>query len=413
MSEASAKKPTLPLLREIRDRAAQPDTNGAATQPVHLLGLEQTELQALLADAGQPKYRAAQVLEWMYVRGVASFEEMSNLPKSLRGWLGEHAEIYRSSVSRESVSADGTRKLLLRCADGAEVETVWIPTEDRDTACISSQVGCPVGCRFCASGLEGVERNLTAGEIVEQAMRVRQLIEKSAAAVAGPGVAMHVPEGRAAKDRAVVGRSVRLSNVVMMGMGEPLANYRAVLKALRILNAPWGLNIGARKITVSTVGLPKQIRMLADEAFQFNLALSLHAPDDELRAEIIPWAEGIRIRDLVDACRYYFDRTGREITLEYVLLDGVNMGARQAEQLAAIARSLRANVNLLRYNPVAGLPYRRPSAEATHAFQARLRSRGVNAHVRTSRGKDVDAACGQLRRANRLPDGGATVEALS
>lgn len=407
MSETTARNRVLPLLHAA-DRPA-----GQLQAPVHLFGLEAAELQALLASAGEPKFRAAQVLEWLYVRGATSFEEMTNLPNGLRRWLGERAATYRSSVARESTSADGTRKLLLSFPDGAEAETVWIPAEDRNTVCISSQVGCPVGCRFCASGLEGVERNLAAGEIVEQAMRVRQLIEGGGGGAGcdtkhGPEGRATSPEGRAAGSRAG-GR--RLSNVVMMGMGEPLANYREVLKALRILNAPWGLNIGARKITVSTVGLPKQIRMLADEAFQFNLALSLHAPDDALRAEIIPWAEGIRIRDLVDACRYYFDRTGREITLEYVLLDGVNMGARQAEQLAAIARSLRANVNLLRYNPVAGLPYRRPSAEAAHAFQARLRAAGVNAHVRKSRGKDVDAACGQLRRTGRASAAESPAEA--
>ena len=220
-----------------------------------------------------------------------------------------------------------------------------------------------------------MQRNLTAGEIVEQAMRIRLLI------AAGPG-----------------GSDSRLSNIVVMGMGEPLANYEQLIKALRIINAPWGLEIGARKITVSTIGLPKQIRRLAQEGLQLNLALSLHAPDDDLRCELVPWARSAPIAELIDACRYYFQTTGREVTLEYVLLDDVNTHAHYAEELAKIAKRLRANVNLLRYNPVPGLPYRRPRSEAAYEFQRRLRELGVNVHVRTSRGRDVDAACGQLRR---------------
>jgi 23S rRNA (adenine2503-C2)-methyltransferase len=183
-----------------------------------------------------------------------------------------------------------------------------------------------------------------------------------------------------------------------MGLGEPLANYEAVMRAVRTINADWGPNIGARKITISTVGLPKQIRRLADEGLQLNLALSLHAPTDVLRAELIPWAEKITIAELVSACRYYFDKTGREITLEYILLSGVNDRPVQASQLARFARQVRCNVNLLRYNPVEGMPYERPSSEAAHAFVRALRDHGVNAHIRTSRGLDIDAACGQLRR---------------
>jgi 23S rRNA (adenine2503-C2)-methyltransferase len=288
--------------------------------------------------------------------------------------------IYSAEVARESVAGDGTRKLLLAFPDGETTETVWIPSGRRNTACLSTQVGCPVGCRFCASGLDGLRRNLTAGEIVEQALRIRLLI---------------------ADQQREDESTDRLSNIVIMGMGEPLANYEQLVKALRIINAPWGLGIGARKITVSTIGLPKQIRRLAQEDLQLNLALSLHAPDDELRRELVPWAQAVPIAELIDACGDYFKATGREVTLEYVLLDDVNMRARHAEGLAKIAKRLRANVNLLRYNPVAGLPYRRPGSEATYEFQRRLRERGINAHVRSSRGRDVDAACGQLRRSTR------------
>lgn len=340
----------------------------------HLLGLSPPELRTWLATLDQPKYRADQLAEWLYARQAASFDEMTNLPKGLRARLAEVAAIRTATVVEESVAADFTRKLLLRWPDGRTVETVWIPDEARQTACLSSQVGCPVGCAFCASGIDGKKRDLTAGEIVEQALRMDALIRRTTA------------------------DQQRLTHVVMMGMGEPLANYDAVLAAIRTINADWGLNIGARRITVSTVGLPQQIRKLAREQLQLNLALSLHAPDDDLRQELIPWGK-VPIAELLAACRDYFETTGREITLEYILLAGVNDAPGHAARLARIARDLRANVNLLRYNPVPGLPYERPSAEAAYRFQRLLREKGVNAHIRKSRGKDIAAACGQLRRA--------------
>ena len=358
--------------------ALETHENSVDARGLHLLGCDLAALQQWLVDAGQPRFRAEQILKWVYEKNATTFDVMSNLSKPLRAWLDGRAVIYSAEVARESVAGDGTRKLLLAFPDGATTESVWIPTQQRNTACLSTQVGCPIGCRFCASGLDGLQRDLAAGEIVEQAMRIRLLIAAGANGSAG-----------------------RLSNIVVMGMGEPLANYEQLVKALRIINAPWGLGIGARKITVSTIGLPKQIRRLAREDLQLNLALSLHAPDDELRRELMPGARGVPIAELIDACWYYFQTTGREVTLEYVLLDDVNMHAKHAEGLAKIAKRLRANVNLLRYNPVPGLPYRRPRSETAYEFQRRLRERGVNAHVRTSRGKDVDAACGQLRRRTR------------
>lgn len=346
----------------------------SAIAALHVPGVNPGELRTWLVNAGQARYRADQIIEWVYSKGAASFDQMTNLAKPLRVWLDERCTIYHSAITRHTRSRDGTHKLLLTWPDGAAVETVWIPDGERNTACLSSQVGCPVGCRFCASGLNGLQRNLTAGEIVEQALRVQRLIWDT-----------------------VDDQSARLSNIVMMGMGEPLANYRAVLKAIRILNAPWGLGVGARKITVSTIGLPEQIRRLAEENLQLNLALSLHAPDDKLRRELIPW-DKVTTAELLEACEYYFRQSGREITLEYVLLDGVNDQPAHARGLTLIAKRLRANVNLLRYNPVPGLPYARPSAATTYEFQKRLRQHGVNVHVRTSRGRDIDAACGQLRR---------------
>ncbi len=345
---------------------------------LHLLGVDLEELRSWLVAGGHQSYRADQIANWIYTRDADAFEQMTNLSKALRAWLAERADVVQANAVSESVAGDGTRKLLLTWPDGQSVETVWIPDGDRHTACVSSQVGCPVGCRFCASGLDGLVRNLTVGEIVEQAWRVRRLVVASAAAAGGDEPA-------------------RLTNIVLMGIGEPLANYDAVVQAIRIMNAPWGLGIGARKITLSTVGLPVQIRRLAGEGLQLNLALSLHAADEKLRRELIPWSR-VPLSEVLDACAFYFERTGREVTLEYVLLEGVNTEPRHAAQLAKVARRLRCNVNLLRYNPVPGVPYGRPNAETAYAFQRELRSHGVNAHIRTSRGQEVDAACGQLRR---------------
>jgi 23S rRNA (adenine2503-C2)-methyltransferase len=350
----------------------------------HLLGEDLPGLRRWLLDEGQPAYRADQIFDWVYHKRAATFDQMTNLAKTLRAWLAERADIYSSRVVTERESGDGTRKLLLAWPDEQTSETVWIPEPQRHTACLSAQVGCPVGCGFCASGVDGLQRNLTAGEIVEQALRIANLVAASA------------PPTEAS--------NARLSNIVLMGTGEPLANYEAVVRAIRILNAPWGLGIGARRITVSTVGLPRQIRRLAGEGLQLNLAVSLHAPEQKLRQRLVPWAK-VPLTELLDACRYYFEQTGREITLEYVLLDGVNMEERHAAELAQIARRLRCNVNLLRYNPSPGLPYGRPSSESAYAFQRELRKFGVNAHLRTSRGQDIEAACGQLRRRLAGPSG--------
>ena len=248
-----------------------------------------------------------------------------------------------------------------------------IPDGDRRTACVSSQVGCPVGCRFCASGVNGVKGNLSAAQIVEQVYELNRVLEGEK-------------------------KGERISNVVFMGMGEPLANYANVMTAVRILHDPKCFNIGARKITISTVGVPPKMKELAHEELPLNLAISLHAPTEALRRQLIPWAEHFAIKDILEAARYYFDQTGREITLEYILLHQVNDRPEHAKQLAGVCRSLRANVNLIRYNEVETLPFIRPESEDVMRFQNILREAGVNAHVRKSRGRDIDAACGQLRR---------------
>jgi 23S rRNA (adenine2503-C2)-methyltransferase len=351
------------------------------------------DLESLTAEVeamGLPRRTAPQLLKWIYEKGVTDFEKMSDLSKDARAQVAARFATLQGSVIRHQVATDDTQKLLIEWAAADDVpaetalrlvgtatdrqtETVLIPTEDRRTACVSSQVGCPVGCKFCASGLGGLDGNLTAGRIVEQIWRLGRL----------PGVG-------------------RVSNVVFMGMGEPLANFNNVTQAIRTLNAEWGLGIGARKITVSTVGLPPAIRKLCTFDIPVTLALSLHAPFDELRRQIIPWAEYSTISELLDACQEWFVKTGREITLEYILLGGVNDRREHAEELARLARTMRANVNLIRYNEVAGVPFSRPKHDDVHVFQEVLRAKHVNVHIRASRGRDIAAACGQLRHEARV-----------
>ncbi len=346
--------------------------------PVHVLDLNPDDLQSHLVELFGPEipsYRAKQIFEWVYRHRIHNFAEMTNLPRSIKELLDLHFCIYASSVVQNRPSNDGTRKLLLRWPDGATSECVLIPTEDRRTACLSAQVGCPVQCVFCASGVGGLDRNLTTGQIVEQALRLIDLCPDE----------------------------TKLTNIVFMGIGEPLANYDAVIGAIRILHAPWGMGLGARRLTVSTIGLPQPIRKLAQEGLPINLAWSLHAPNDTLRRQLIPWAAKIPLDEVIDACRYFFETTGREVTLEYLVLDGVNHRPEHAEQLARIASAIRANVNLIPYNPVAGLGFARPDDAVVMQFEQRLRRLGVNVHVRHSRGLDIDAACGQLRRQNQNP----------
>jgi 23S rRNA (adenine2503-C2)-methyltransferase len=296
---------------------------------------------------------------------------MSNFSKANRATLQERLEFTTATITRQQNSTDGTTKLLLTWPDGKNAETVLIPDGLRRTACVSSQVGCPVGCKFCASGIDGVKGNLSAAQIVEQVYALNLIL---------------APQGE------------RISNVVFMGMGEPLANYAPVLSAVRVLHEPIGFNIGARKITISTVGIPARIRDLAQEQLPLNLALSLHAPNEPLRRELIPWADHFALPDILDACRFYFEKTGREITFEYILLSGVNDQPKHARELVRVCKTIRANVNLIRYNEVSALPYGRPKSEDVVKFQEILREAGVNVHVRKSRGRDIDAACGQLRR---------------
>lgn len=360
-----------------------------------------TNPQSLIAHCeihSMPKYVAAQLLDWVYRKNIIDPAAMTNISQRNREVIRETVLFHSGRIIRHQSATDGTQKLLMdwserestkddRRSDSVslsqmtsnnvgdsnrQTECVMIPKDDRRTACISSQIGCPVGCRFCASGIGGLDGNLRTGQIVEQLHHLSRLQDVE-----------------------------RITNVVFMGMGEPLANYTNVTNAIRTLNAPWGFGISARKITISTVGLPAAIRKLVNFEIPVTLALSLHAPNDEIRRTLIPWAEYATIKELLDACNEYFQKTGREITLEYLLLRGVNDRPEHARELASVASTLRANVNLIRYNEVKGLPFDRPTTEDVLAFQEILSKRHVNAHVRASRGRDIAAACGQLRHEHR------------
>lgn len=336
------------------------------------------DLMATLTGLGQPSFRAKQIMEWSYQREkrVESWGGMKNLPASLRASLHEMHPLRMPEVVTVSGSKDTTQKLLLRLHDGEFIETVLIPASpalygeesDRRTLCVSSQVGCAYGCKFCASGLDGWKRHLSADEIVTQVL----LAEK----ISGE----------------------RINNLVFMGMGEPMANYKNFMQAVEILNAPWAVGLGARKMTVSTSGLVPRIRDLADQPLQIRLAISLHGASDDVRSQIMPVNKKHPVAELMEACAYYGDRKKQIITFEYILIEGVNDDPSEARLLAERARGLRAKINLIPYNTVEGLPWKRPSEEAQEEFLRILRGRGIAATIRREKGHDIDAACGQLRR---------------
>jgi 23S rRNA (adenine2503-C2)-methyltransferase len=348
------------------------------------------ELQAQFKLWGQPSYRVTQVLEWLYVHRVTDWAKMTNIPRDLLAKLRDRFQLRGLELVRKQGSRDTTQKFLWRLADHSLIESVSIPANptlygeasDRRTLCVSTQVGCAYGCRFCASGLEGWKRNLEVDEIVEQVLAVERC---SSEPEDGDAELPASPEQRS------------ISNLVIMGMGEPLANYDNLIKALKILNAPWGGGIGARKITVSTSGLAPQIRKLADEPQQYRLAISLHGATDETRSKIMPVNRKYPLAELTAACEYYQQQRGRLITFEYILIAGVNDGLGQVEPLAALARRLHAKVNLIPYNTVEGLGWRRPEVEVQEQFLHALEQKGTSVTLRREKGHDIDAACGQLR----------------
>ncbi len=332
-----------------------------------LIGLNTDELRALLKQEGEPGYRAKQLAEWLYRRGAHTFDEMTNLPETLRAHLQERYRVGRGGFVTSRLSRDGTIKLLLEMCDGARVETVGLPYHDRTSCCVSTQVGCPIKCAFCATGLSGFTRNLTAGEIVDQVLTIQEAMGQK-----------------------------RVDHVTFMGMGEPLLNYDATLKAVHLLNTEVG--IAMRNLTVSTVGHVPGIRALAREKLQLTLAVSLHAPTDELRRRLVPTMSKWRVADIIDACRYYVERTGRRVTFEYCLLDGINDGQEHAHQLARVLRGLNCHVNLIPFNTVRAVDFHPPSGERIRDFREILDGRGIQVTQRLQRGSGIDAACGQLRR---------------
>ncbi len=366
------------------------------TSDIRSLSLE--ELGRQLGAWGQPKYRAEQILDWVHNRLAVQWGEMSNLPKVLREKLSKEFPLEPIQLTTVQGACDSTQKFLWRLKDGRFVESVLIPANpalygeasDRHTLCVSTQVGCAYGCKFCASGLEGWKRDLRVEEIVEQVLAVERWHRKTCDCE--PGKSAGEEKG---SDRLV-------NNLVIMGMGEPLANWDNLMKALTILNAPWGRQIGARKITISTSGLAPEIRRLADQSMQVRLAISLHGATDQVREKIMPINRKYPLAELLSACEYYQTHKGRMITLEYILIAGVNDAQSEVPALAALARRLHAKVNLIPYNQVEGLPWERPSEAAQDAFCRALEAKKVSVTLRREKGHEIDAACGQLRlRAER------------
>lgn len=342
-----------------------------------MIGLDLDELRGVVNASGGKPFQAKQLAQWLYGKRELSLDAMTNLSKELRAKLADTNDLLTTRVIAQEDSGEGTTKLGIRLQDGFVIETVLMRESradggERATACISTQAGCAMGCRFCASGQLGLKRNLTAGEILEQLLHLSQLMREQ----------QQKPDW--------------LTNVVVMGMGEPLHNYDNLLKALTILNAEWGFQFGARRVTVSTVGLPGRIRDLAEQGYQFNLAISLHGVDDASRSELIPTNAGLE--KILAAALYYFEKTRREVTFEYTLVGGQNDAADTAIRLAELVKDFpRANVNLIPMNPVEGSGLEAPSTESVTTFTEVLREAGVNVHVRRRRGRRVQAACGQLR----------------
>ena len=337
---------------------------------IHLLEPLSTVFRDWLADHQYPGFRAGQVRKWLFENRAGDFTEMTDLPKRLREELAAEFRIFTTQVVKHSQASDGTEKLLLELADRQRTECVLLRDGSRRSICISSQVGCAMGCVFCASGLDGVVRNLTSGEIVEQMLQLQRLLP----------------------------REERLSHLVVMGLGEPLANLDRLLPALDEASRPDGLGISARRITISTVGLPSGIDRLTEMATHYQLAVSLHAPNDELRNQLVPVNQKIGLQPILAAADRYFEASGRRLTFEYVLLAGINDQPQHARQLAALLHGRTAFLNVIPYNPVLELSYRTPSPSAQKRFRQVLEHAGINVQFRERKGDAISAACGQLRR---------------
>ena len=333
-----------------------------------LKSLTLEELKEELKEGGFPAYRAGQLYRWLHVQLAEDPEEMTNLPAKLKQFLSENYTITRLQVADRQISRlDGTQKFLLQLPDGETIESVFMKYKFGNSVCVSSQVGCRMGCRFCASTLDGLRRNLLPGEILEEIYTIHRLTGE------------------------------KISHVVVMGTGEPLDNYENLLKFLRMLTDENGQNLSMRNVTVSTCGIVPRIYDLAREKLSITLALSLHATTDERRREIMPIANTYTISECMAACRYYFEETGRRVTFEYSLIKGVNDSLRDAKELAALAGSISAHINLIPVNPVRERDYEQPDLSAVQAFRAKLEKHGINVSIRRVLGRDIDGACGQLR----------------
>ena len=338
-----------------------------------LRSMTRGEIAEVLAAMGQPAYRAGQIFSWMHEKAARNYDEMTNLPAALRARLAEELPLTCAEIRERQVSRDGTEKYLFAMPDGCLVESVLMRYKFGNSVCISSQVGCRMGCKFCASTLEGLERNLLPSEMLEQIYEIRR----------------------------TTGEPV--THVVVMGTGEPMDNYENLVRFLRLLTDEKGMHLSRRAITVSTCGLPDGIRKLAGEGLPVNLALSLHAATDEKRRGIMPVANRYTIAELLEACKVYFEKTGRQITFEYALISGVNDAEEDVRQLAALAAPLHAHINLIPVNPVRERGYRHPQDRDVQAFKNKLEKSGVNVSIRRVMGRDIDGACGQLRH-RRLHD---------
>ena len=366
-------------------------TDPAAAERTNLLGLARPDLEAFIEQLGGKPFRARQLMNWIYKRGVDSFAGMTDLAKQLRARLDTLAEVRAPEILSVRRSADGTRKWLLRADASQAFEMVFIPEPDRGTLCISSQVGCALDCSFCATAQQGFNRNLCTAEIIGQVWLAERELAREArgARTARAGADPGADPGARPEERQV-------TNVVLMGMGEPLANFRNVVPALSILLDDFGFDLSRRRVTLSTSGLVPQIYRLAEET-NVALAVSLHAPDDALRNELVPINRRHPIAELLDACWHYLDeQNGRSVTFEYVMLDGVNDSPAQARSLAQRLKGHPAKVNLIPFNPFPGTRYRRSPAHQIQRFRDELIRQGVLATVRRPRGDDIDAACGQL-----------------
>jgi len=332
------------------------------------------ELVKYCESIGEKEFRATQIFEWIYKKGVWSFEQMKNLPQPLRQKLSEDFDLGQLAIAKKQAAKDGTTKFLFDLYDHEKIETVLIPTATRTTVCISTQAGCKFGCRFCASGIGGWKRNLSCAEILTQILHVKEEANK---------------------------HKKPLSHIVCMGTGESFDNYNNLLKALRIVNDKEGINIGARRITVSTVGLIPKIMQFAEENFQIELAISLHGYNDESRNKLMPVNRKHPFTELMQACREYIKKTHRQITFEYILIKDITCTEDAAKELAKHLKGMICKMNLIPYNPVQEFPHQTPSRKEMYIFRDRLKKYGIHATIRTPRGQDVSAACGQLRHASK------------